>query len=120
MDQCQTIINDAGIDANKYPMAVAHGIHSLNLESARHFFKPEATENNKIPTASTNLSAANPVLDHVSLAGYDTTLKRYFNQIWVNWGPVLSLVDETGLMKSVGAMSLGQNMFVSSLRKDKC
>ena len=78
MDQCKTIINDAGMEASEYPMAVAHGIHSLNLESVRHFFKPDATENNMIPTASTNLSSVNPILDHVSLAGYDDTLKRYF------------------------------------------
>ena len=77
-DQCKTIINDAGMEATEYPMAVAHGIHSLNLESVRHFFKSDATENNKIPTASSNLSAENPILDNVSLAGYDTSLRRYF------------------------------------------
>ena len=76
MDQCKTIINDAGMEAREFPMAVAHGIHSLNLESIRHFFKIDATENNQIPTASSNLSAESPILDNVSLAGYDHTLKR--------------------------------------------
>ena len=75
-DFCERALEEVDMNLEVYPKAVAHGVHSLNLESLRQFFEPDANEDNSIPNVNLNYSVPNPVQDHVTLSGYDTSLER--------------------------------------------
>ena len=51
LEQCPRVMLEAGLSANFAPM-VTHSIHSLTVEDMRYYFKPDATEENGIPTGN--------------------------------------------------------------------
>ena len=51
LEQCPRVMSEAGLSANFAPM-VTHSIHSLTVEDIRYYFKPDATEENCIPTGN--------------------------------------------------------------------
>merc|ERR1711962_42018 len=68
---CSEIMAQNGLDFSSFWQGPAHGLYSLNLEEIRHFFEPNATENNKIPVVNKNLSSEQTILFNAPLAGYD-------------------------------------------------
>ena len=57
--------------SEKFPAAVAHGIHSITLEDIQHYFKPDATEDNRVPTLNYDAASKQPLLRNAPLYGYD-------------------------------------------------
>ena len=53
-ESCQPIMKKHHL-SGRFPGAVAHGIHSITLEDIRHYFDPEATESNGVPTLNYDL-----------------------------------------------------------------
>ena len=85
---CRRTMKEHGL-TGRFPGAVAHGIHSITLEDIRYYFKPNATEENNVPTLNYDLSdMATPVLPHAKLYGYDTSFKtigmRHLDQVLRN------------------------------------
>jgi len=68
---CLDIMARNGLNFSTFWHGAAHGLHSLHLEEIRHFFEPDATENNKIPVVNKNLSSSQTILFDAPLAGYD-------------------------------------------------
>jgi len=68
---CSEIMAQNGLDFSSFWQGAAHGLYSLHLEEIRHFFEPNATENNKIPVVNKNLSSEQTILSNAPLAGYD-------------------------------------------------
>merc|ERR1711973_708550 len=68
---CSEIMAQNGLDFSSFWQGAAHGLYSLHLEEIRHFFEPNATENNKIPVVNKNLSSRQTILFDAPLAGYD-------------------------------------------------
>jgi len=60
-----------GLNFSSFWHGAAHGLHSLHLEEIRHFFEPNASENNKIPVVNKNFSSKQTILFDAPLAGYD-------------------------------------------------
>merc|ERR1712032_332793 len=54
---CSDVMARNGLNSSSFWHGAAHGLHSLHLEEIRHFFEPDATENNKIPVVNKNLSS---------------------------------------------------------------
>ena len=69
--RCADVMANNGLNFSSFWHGAAHGIHSLYLEEVRHFFEPEAKENNKIPVLNPTLSADHVILFDSPLAGYD-------------------------------------------------
>ena len=71
--------------SERFPAAVAHGIHSITLEDIQHYFKPDATEDNRVPTLNFDATSNQPLLRNAPLYGYDksfdTTGMRRADQI---------------------------------------
>ena len=61
---CEETLADSCIRGD-FPGAVAHGIHSLNLQELQYFFDKSATDNNSIPIVNFNLSSPDLVLPSV-------------------------------------------------------
>ena len=57
--------------SERFPAAVAHGIHSITLEDIQHYFKHDATEDNKKPTLNYDATSKQPLLRNAPLYGYD-------------------------------------------------
>jgi len=68
---CSDVMARNGLNFSSFWHGAAHGLHSLHLEEIRHFFEPDATENNKIPVVNKNLSSQQTILFDAPLAGYD-------------------------------------------------
>ena len=52
-----------GVQIDRLPVDVAHGIHSITVQDLRYFFEQDFPERNTIPTSNTNLTVgAAPVL----------------------------------------------------------
>merc|ERR1711971_874656 len=68
---CPDVMARNGLNFSSFWHGAAHGLHSLHLEEIRHFFEPDATENNKIPVVNKNLSSEQTILFNAPLAGYD-------------------------------------------------
>merc|ERR1711971_329429 len=68
---CSDVMARNGLNFSSFWHGAAHGLHSLHLEEIRHFFEPDATENNKIPVVNKNLSSQQTILFNAPLAGYD-------------------------------------------------
>jgi len=68
---CLDVMARNGLNFSSFWHGAAHGLHSLHLEEIRHFFEPDATENNKIPVVNKNLSSQQTILFDAPLAGYD-------------------------------------------------
>merc|ERR1719186_1733117 len=64
-----------GLNFSSFWHGAAHGLHSLSLEEIRHYFEPDAPEENKIPVVNTNLSAEQTILFNAPLRGYDKDLQ---------------------------------------------
>lgn len=75
MKQCDEIMYDNGLNFSSFWLGAAHGLHSISLEEVRHYFEPEATEENKIPVVNTNFSAEQTILFNSPLRGYDEDFK---------------------------------------------
>jgi len=71
LTNCLDIMARNGLNFSTFWHGAAHGLHSLHLEEIRHFFEPDATENNKIPVVNKNLSSSQTILFDAPLAGYD-------------------------------------------------
>ncbi|XP_063683215.1 uncharacterized protein LOC134817811 [Bolinopsis microptera] len=103
LDQCPRIMSEAGLSPNFAPM-VTHSIHSLTVEDIRYYFKPNATEENGIPTVNLDVRSAERVLPNAPLIGYDDAFKtkalksfdlvmRNMNRTW--WGiPKYSVLEK--------------------------
>jgi len=74
-EKCIDIMARNGLDFSSFRHGVGHGIHSLTLEEIRHFFDPDATEENHIPVVNTNLTAEKKILPNAPLLGYDEKFK---------------------------------------------
>ena len=61
MKRCDALHPSSGL-TNKYWEAIAHAVHSMDLDSLKKF-QPLATENNKVPTVNLNLHKGPKVLD---------------------------------------------------------
>lgn len=94
LEQCPRVMLEAGLSANFAPM-VTHSIHSLTVEDIRYYFKPDATEENGIPTVNLDVRSSERVLSDAPLIGYDDAFKtkalksfdmvmRNMNRTW--WG----------------------------------
>merc|ERR1712210_215108 len=68
---CFDIMARNGLNFSSFWHGAAHGLHSLHLEEIRHFFEPNASENNKIPVVNKNFSSKQTILFDAPLAGYD-------------------------------------------------
>ena len=80
--------------SKRFPGAVAHGVHSITLEDIQHYFKPDATEDNMVPTLNYDATSKKAVLRNAPLYGYDTSfdttgmrhadqvLKHMDNKMW--------------------------------------
>ena len=73
---CKDIFSQQGFDMEEFALASAHGIHSLYLEDIRHFFEPDAPENNGIPVLNFNISAPDRIWPNSPLVGLDSSLLR--------------------------------------------
>ena len=63
--------------SERFPAAVAHGIHSITSEDIQHYFKPDAAEDNRVPTLNYDATSKQPLLRNAPLYGYD----KSFNTI---------------------------------------
>jgi len=75
MDRCNEVMAKNGLNFSSFWHGAAHGLHSLSLEEIRHYFEPDAPEENKIPVVNTNLSAEQTILFNAPLRGYDKDLQ---------------------------------------------
>jgi len=75
MEQCDEIMANNGLNFSSFWHGAAHGLHSISLEEVRHYFEPDAKEENKIPVINTNLSAEQTILFNSPLRGYDEDFK---------------------------------------------
>jgi len=103
VERCPRIMTDAGLSPNFAPM-VTHSIHSLTVEDIRYYFKPDATEDNGIPTVNLDVRSEERILPNAPLIGYDedfTTkglksfdlVMRNMNRTW--WGiPQYSVLEK--------------------------
>jgi len=62
---------------------IAHSIHSLTLNMIRHYFDPNATENNGIPTVNLNRSEPNHLHENAVFVNLTSSIDNY--------GPFFSL-----------------------------
>lgn len=74
---CSNVMARNGLNFSSFWHGAAHGLHSLHLEEIRHFFEPNAPENNKIPVVNKNLSSQQTILFDAPLAGYN----EHFNSM---------------------------------------
>lgn len=51
-----------GVQIDRFPEDVAHGIHSLTVQDLRYFFDKEFPEKNSIPTTNSNLTREAPAV----------------------------------------------------------
>jgi len=77
VETCSNIMARNGLNFSSFWHGAAHGLHSLHLEEIRHFFEPNAPENNKIPVVNKNLSSQQTILFDAPLAGYN----EHFNSM---------------------------------------
>ena len=56
--------------SEKFPAAVAHGIHSIALENIQHYFKPDATEDNRVPPLNYDATSKQSLLRNPPLYCY--------------------------------------------------
>jgi len=75
MERCNEVMAKNGLNFSSFWHGAAHGLHSLSLEEIRHYFEPDAPEENKIPVVNTNLSAEQTILFNAPLRGYDKDLQ---------------------------------------------
>jgi len=68
---CEESFTNNGLNYSTFHQGVAHGIHSLSLEEIRYFFKPDAPENNKIPTANIDFRSEDLINSNAPLWGYE-------------------------------------------------
>merc|ERR1712037_858504 len=68
---CSDVMARNGLNFSSFWHGAARGLHSLHLEEIRHFFEPNASENNKIPVVNKNFSSKKTILFDAPLAGYD-------------------------------------------------
>jgi len=75
MEKCDETMARNGLNFSLFWHGAGHGIHSLSLEEIRHYFEPDAPEENRIPVVNTNLSAEKTILFNAPLRGYDEDFK---------------------------------------------
>ena len=75
MEKCNVVMANNGLNFSSFWHGAAHGIHSIGLEEIRHFFEPDAPEENRIPVVNANLTADQTILFHSPLRGYDEDFK---------------------------------------------
>ena len=75
MEKCDDTMARNGLNFSSFWHGAAHGLHSLSLEEIRHFFEPDAPEENRIPVVNTNLSSGTTILFNAPLRGYDEDFK---------------------------------------------
>merc|ERR1712126_419115 len=96
--QCKNVFTNAGLNYSSFFAGAAHGIHSLSLEEIRHFFKPDAPEDNKIPTVNIDFRSENVIHFSAPLWGYsdrfDTWALKIMDWFMLNDHPYLY---ETGI-----------------------
>jgi len=78
---CSKVLSDLALIAPE--QSIAHGIHSLTLNMIRHYFVPEATMNNGIPTVNLNRSESNHVHENAIYVNLTKSIDNY--------GPFFSL-----------------------------
>merc|ERR1711942_220113 len=62
-NHCPSIMEESKHVTEDFQMIVVHGIHSMTLENLRHYFDPDAPEDNGIPMINFNLTQAQAVLN---------------------------------------------------------
>merc|ERR1712227_26090 len=96
--QCKDVFANAGLNYSSFFVGAAHGIHSLSLEEIRYFFKPDAPEDNKIPTVNIDFRSENVIHFSAPLWGYsdrfDTWALKIMDWFMLNDHPYLY---ETGI-----------------------
>jgi len=95
---CYDVFGNAGMNYSSFWLDAAHGIHSLSLEEIRHFFKPDAPEDNKIPTVNIDFRSEDVIHFSAPLWGYedrfDTWALKIMDWFMLNDKPYLY---ETGV-----------------------
>merc|ERR1712126_740267 len=91
--QCKNVFTNAGLNYSSFFAGAAHGIHSLSLEEIRYFFKPDAPEDNKIPTVNIDFRSENVIHFSAPLWGYsdrfDTWALKIMDWFMLNDHPYL-------------------------------
>ena len=91
--QCKDVFANAGLNYSSFFAGAAHGIHSLSLEEIRHFFKPDAPEDNKIPTVNIDFRSEKVIHFSAPLWGYsdrfDTWALKIMDWFMLNDHPYL-------------------------------
>ena len=82
--QCKNVFTNAGLNYSSFFAGAAHGIHSLSLEEIRHFFKPDAPEDNKIPTVNIDFRSENVIQFSAPLWGYSDRFNTWALKI-MDW-----------------------------------
>merc|ERR1711915_1015032 len=72
---CVNVMTENGLNVTGFAQDTVHGIHSLSLEEIRHYFEPNATEENKIPVVNLNLLSDEPIKFHAPMVGYNKAFK---------------------------------------------
>ena len=57
--------------SKRFPATFGHGIHSITLEDIQHYFKPDATQDDRVPTLNYGATSKQPFLRNGPLYGYD-------------------------------------------------
>eukprot|EP00095_Tigriopus_kingsejongensis_P012489 maker-scaffold789_size96855-snap-gene-0.25 protein:Tk12489 transcript:maker-scaffold789_size96855-snap-gene-0.25-mRNA-1 annotation:"n-acylglucosamine 2-epimerase" len=87
--QCPKVMQTHNL-SRAFPGVVAHGLHSITLEDIQHYFNPETTEDNHVPTINLDL-----ISDHAVL-GYAPSLhihNQFSSQYMRSVDAVLSHMD---------------------------
>merc|ERR1712215_538690 len=81
---CEDIFALSGLNYTSFYRGAAHGIHSLSLEEIRYFFKSDAPENNKIPTANIDFRSEEAIHFNAQLWGYENRFDTWALKI-MDW-----------------------------------
>merc|ERR1719309_712240 len=81
---CEDIFALSGLNYTSFYHGAAHGIHSLSLEEIRYFFKADAKEDNKIPTANIDFRSEEAIHFNAQLWGYENRFDTWALKI-MDW-----------------------------------
>jgi len=114
---CEESFTNNGLNYSTFHQGVAHGIHSLSLEEIRYFFKPDAPENNKIPTANIDFRSEDLINFNAPLWGYedrfDTWALKIMDWFMLNDKPYI-LMKGTSTVEKIAHQYHMQEIYTSA------
>jgi len=72
---CSQVLKEIALNDPEH--LIAHSIHSLTLNMIRHYFNPDATEENGIPTVNLNRSEPNHLNDNAVFVNLTNSMDNY-------------------------------------------